>query len=93
MAIFVDIFMAAILLLALVLGVRQGFVQSLARVAIVIVALLGAAWLAQQLAEPAAKWLEPVPAEAQRADCRRGRPQSGCRRTFGDIRLFRRCAG
>ena len=60
MAIFVDIFMAAILLLALVLGLRQGFVQSLARVAIVIVALLGAAWLAQQLAEPAAKWLEPV---------------------------------
>ena len=60
MAIFVDIFMAAILLLALVLGLRQGFVQSLARVAIVIVALLGAAWLAQQLAEPAAKWLEPL---------------------------------
>ena len=40
MAIFVDIFMAAILLLALVLGVRQCFVQSLALVAIVIVALL-----------------------------------------------------
>lgn len=60
MAIFVDLFMAAILLLALVLGVRQGFVQSLARVAIVIVALLGAAWLAQHLADPAAKWLEPV---------------------------------
>ena len=60
MAIFVDIFMAACLLLALVLGVRQGFLQSLARVAIVIVALLGAAWLAQQLAEPAAEWLEPI---------------------------------
>lgn len=60
MAIFVDLFMAAILLLALVLGIRQGFLQSLARVAIVIVALLGAAWLAEQLAEPAAKWLEPV---------------------------------
>ena len=60
MAIFVDIVMAAILLLALVLGLRQGFVQSLARVAIVIVALLGAAWLAQQLAEPAANWLEPL---------------------------------
>lgn len=56
MAIFVDIFMAACLLLALVLGVRQGFLQSLARVAIVIVALLGAAWLA----DPAAKWLEPM---------------------------------
>ena len=56
MAIFVDLFMAAFLLLALVLGIRQGFVQSLARVAIVIVALLGAAWLA----EPAAEWLEPI---------------------------------
>ena len=60
MAIFVDLFMAAILLLALVLGIRQGFLQSLARVAIVIVALLGAAWLAEHLADPAAKWLEPV---------------------------------
>lgn len=60
MAIFVDIFMAACLLLALVLGVRQGFLQSLARVVIVIVALLGAAWLAEHLADPAAKWLEPM---------------------------------
>lgn len=60
MAIFVDLFMAAFLLLALVLGIRQGFLQSLARVAIVIVALLGAAWLAEHLADPAAKWLEPV---------------------------------
>lgn len=60
MAIFVDIFMAAFLLLALVLGIRQGFLQSLARVAIVVVALLGAAWLAEHLADPAAKWLEPV---------------------------------
>ena len=60
MAIFVDIFMAACLLLALVLGVRQGFLQSLARVAIVIVALLGAAGLAEHLADPAAKWLEPM---------------------------------
>lgn len=60
MAIFVDIFMAAFLLLALVLGIRQGFLQSLARVAIVVVALLGAAWLAEHLADPAAKWLEPM---------------------------------
>lgn len=60
MAIFVDIFMAACLLLALVLGVRHGFLQSLARVAIIIVALLGAAWLAEHLADPAAKWLEPM---------------------------------
>ena len=60
MAFFVDIFMAAILLLALVLGIRQGFLQSLARVLIVVAALLGAAWLADHLADPAAKWLEPV---------------------------------
>lgn len=60
MAIFVDLFMAAFLLLALMLGIRQGFLQSLARVAIVVVALLGAAWLAEHLADPAAKWLEPM---------------------------------
>ena len=60
MAIFVDLFMAAFLLLALVLGIRQGFLQSLARVAIVVAALLGAAWLAEHLADPAAKWLEPM---------------------------------
>lgn len=91
MAIFVDIFMAACLLLALVLGVRQGFLQSLARVAIIIVALLGAAWLAEHLADPAAKWLEPMLTEKiqqqmdGQARCRR-RPQSGRRgllETFG----------
>lgn len=60
MAIFVDLFMAAFLLLALMLGIRQGFLQSLARVAIVVVALLGAAWLAEHLVDPAAKWLEPM---------------------------------
>ena len=68
MAIFVDIFMAACLLLALVLGVRQGFLQSLARVAIIIVALLGAAWLAEHLADPAAKWLEPMLTEKIQQD-------------------------
>ena len=56
MAIFVDIFMAAILLLALVLGLRQGFVQSLARVAIVIVAVFTAGtavvvWLGDRITE------------------------------------------
>ena len=82
MAIFVDIFMAAILLLALVLGLRQGFVQSLARVAIVIVALLGAAWLAQQLAEPAAKWLEPVLTEKIQQKLS-GQAAAGLLETFG----------
>ena len=82
MAIFVDIFMAACLLLALVLGVRQGFLQSLARVAIVIVALLGAAWLAEHLADPAAKWLEPMLTEKiqQQMD---GQAAAGLLETFG----------
>mgnify|MGYP002582042131 CR=1 FL=1 len=82
MAIFVDIFMAACLLLALVLGVRQGFLQSLARVAIIIVALLGAAWLAEHLADPAAKWLEPMLTEKiqQQMD---GQAAAGLLETFG----------
>ena len=76
MAIFVDIFMAACLLLALVLGVRQGFLQSLARVAIIIVALLGAAWLAEHLADPAAKWLEPMLTEKIQQQTDRPLPQT-----------------
>ena len=55
--IFVDIALAAVLLLALVMGWRQGFVQALTRIVVVVAALLLAGWIA---AEPAAKWLEPM---------------------------------
>lgn len=58
--IFVDIALAAVLLLALVTGWRQGFVQALTRIVVVVAALLLAGWIAGKLAEPAAKWLEPM---------------------------------
>ncbi len=58
--IFVDIALAALLLLALVMGWRQGFVQALTRIVVVVAALLLAGWIAGKLAEPAAKWLEPM---------------------------------
>ena len=58
--IFVDIALAAVLLLALVMGWRQGFVQALTRIIVVVAALLLAGWIAGKLADPAAKWLEPM---------------------------------
>lgn len=58
--IFVDIALAAVLLLSLVLGWRQGFVQALTRIIVVVAALLLAGWIAGKLADPAAKWLEPM---------------------------------
>ena len=58
--IFVDIALAAVLLIALVMGWRQGFVQALTRIIVVVAALLLAGWIAGKLADPAAKWLEPM---------------------------------
>lgn len=58
--IFVDIALLALLLLSLVQGARQGFVQALTRILVVVAALLLAGWIAGRLAEPAAKWLEPM---------------------------------
>ena len=59
-AIFVDLIIAALLVLALIQGARQGFVQALTRIVVVIAALLLAGWIAGKLAEPAARWLEPM---------------------------------
>lgn len=58
--IFVDIALLALLALSLVQGARQGFVQALTRILVVVAALLLAGWIAGRLAEPAAKWLEPM---------------------------------
>ena len=58
--IFVDIALAAVLLIALVMGWRQGFVQALTRIIVVVAALLLAGWIAGKLADHAAKWLEPM---------------------------------
>ena len=49
--IFVDIALAAVLLLALVMGWRQGFVQALTRIVVVVAALLLAGWIAGKLAD------------------------------------------
>ena len=58
--VFVDLALAALLLIALVMGWRQGFMQALTRILVVVAALLLAGWIAGKLAEPAARWLEPV---------------------------------
>lgn len=61
--IFVDLILLALLLIGLVLGWRQGFVQALTRIIVVVAALLLASWIAGKLAEPAARWLEPILSE------------------------------
>ena len=55
--IFADLILLALLLIGLVLGWRQGFVQALTRIIVVVAALLLASWIAGKLAEPAARWL------------------------------------
>ena len=61
--IFADLILLALLLIGLVLGWRQGFVQALTRIIVVVAALLLASWNAGKLAEPAARWLEPILSE------------------------------
>lgn len=61
--IFADLILLALLLIGLVLGWRQGFVQALTRIIVVVAALLLASWIAGKLAEPAARWLEPILSE------------------------------
>ena len=58
-----DLILLALLLIGLVLGWRQGFVQALTRIIVVVAALLLASWIAGKLAEPAARWLEPILSE------------------------------
>ena len=50
--VFVDLALAAVLLIALVMGWRQGFVQALTRILVVVAALLLAGWIAGKLADP-----------------------------------------
>ena len=47
--VFVDLALAALLLIALVMGWRQGFVQALTRILVVVAALLLAGWIAGKL--------------------------------------------
>mgnify|MGYP000428301713 CR=1 FL=1 len=68
--IFVDIALAAVLLLALVMGWRQGFVQALTRIVVVVAALLLAGWIAGKLAEPmlTEKWEQRLTAQGNTED-------------------------
>ncbi len=60
MAVIVDVVIVAVLLAGIVLGARRGLLRSVAGVAVVIIALFCAAWVARHFAEPVAKWMEPL---------------------------------
>ncbi|MBE6990190.1 MAG: CvpA family protein [Ruminococcaceae bacterium] len=60
MAVIADIVIVAVILAALFLGARQGLLQSLAGLIVVVAAFFGAAWLARMLADPVAQWLQPL---------------------------------
>ena len=55
-----DMVIAAVLVLAVVIGAWKGLVKSLAGVVIVVAAFIGASFVANALAEPVADWLGPV---------------------------------
>lgn len=55
-----DIAVAAVLLLFVIVGWRQGFVKSLAGLIITVIALVGAAVVAGSFAEPAARLAAPL---------------------------------
>jgi len=59
-AIVADAVIAAVLVLAVVIGARKGLVKSLAGVVMVVVAFIGASFVANAFAEPVAQWLGPV---------------------------------
>lgn len=60
MAVIADVVIVAALLTGIVLGARNGLLQSLAGVIVTVVAFLGAVWLANRFAEPVAQWLRPI---------------------------------
>ena len=55
-----DIVIAAVLLLAMIVGAKKGLLKSLAGVVIVAASFIGAAFIADALADPVAKWLQPM---------------------------------
>ena len=55
-----DAVIAAVLVLAVIIGARKGLVKSLAGVVMVAAAFIGASFVANAFAEPVAQWLGPV---------------------------------
>ena len=75
MAVIVDVVIVAALLTGIVLGARNGLLQSLAGVIVVVVAFLAAIWLAGRFADPVAQWLQPI-LEQRLADKIQSKPVS-----------------
>ena len=55
-----DIVIAAVLVLAVIIGAKRGLLQSLAGVIIVVAAFFGASWAANTFDEAAAEWMRPL---------------------------------
>lgn len=55
-----DIIIAAVLLILLIIGAKQGLLQALAGVAVIVVSFFGAGWAAKTFADPVASWLRPL---------------------------------
>lgn len=55
-----DVVVAAVLVLAVVIGAKRGLLQSLAGVIIVVAAFFGASWAANTFDEMAAQWMRPL---------------------------------
>ena len=60
MAVIIDLCLAAVLLICAVLGWRRGAFKSVVGIAAVVIALLGAGWIAQQGAPAAAQAIAPM---------------------------------
>ena len=57
---FTDILVGAALLIFLIVGAKRGLMRSLMGIAVIALALLGAAWCASHFAEPVCQWLVPL---------------------------------
>lgn len=55
-----DIVIAAVLVLAVIIGAKRGLLQSLAGMIIVVAAFFGASWAANTFDEMAAQWMRPL---------------------------------
>ena len=56
----VDILVVAALVIFVIIGAKRGLMRSLLGVAVLVLALLGAAWCASHLTEPICQWMEPM---------------------------------
>lgn len=55
-----DLIIAAVLVAALIIGIKQGLLQALAGVAVVVLSFLGAGWAAATFSNLVASWLRPL---------------------------------